>query len=530
MARTKSHVKSQPNQTNQARKLDLNRSSQSASWRAKLDQCWHELSQLSWLQRAWLLAPVMMWFSYQPRIALGDNTTMNYELSLALIYVAILALIGLPNIWRGRRDLCRNKFVWLVTAFVIWSGLTVLWSANLARGVLTFGVTGLLYLILLAALVERQQLSRIKHWLANILIATAVLISLLALVQMIVGVWITNRDSLWLCAGCVAKTFGFVRPNVFAIEPQFLGNLLLAPSLILLRRLLVRDRLNAPNIICFVVVTLGLFLAMSRGAIFALGGGVLVLWAVNGRRWRRGFSMGLLIVTGGLALATQGALAAINPHLDETFGGAVAKSINQMSLGVIKLPWLKNESVATGNSVTSELSNHDNRSSQTIQLNQSANFPASSAESDKSTTYDGYVAESTDVRVGLSKLALMAWQHSGPWRMMTGSGLGSAGIAMARYSGSSYEKEIVQNEFVEVLLERGAIGLALLLAILGYLAYLMVRRHQAWTLAIILAYLIQWCFFSGLPNALHNYLVATVLVSSVILPLQNTDFSSKEKL
>ncbi|MEI6481519.1 MAG: hypothetical protein WCO19_04420, partial [Candidatus Saccharibacteria bacterium] len=65
--------------------------------------------------------------------------------------------------------------------------------------------------------------------------------------------------------------------------------------------------------------------------------------------------------------------------------------------------------------------------------------------------------------------------------------------------------EIVQNEYIEILLENGVIGFSVFIVILGILMYRL--RHQRWLWAIVLAFLIQWNFFSGYPNALHIYVI-----------------------
>ena len=77
--------------------------------------------RLSLLERLWLIAPIMIWFSYLPRISLAEDSTMNYELSLTLIYVVILAIVGLPRVWRYRLELRQSGLVRLASAFIVWS-------------------------------------------------------------------------------------------------------------------------------------------------------------------------------------------------------------------------------------------------------------------------------------------------------------------------------------------------------------------------------------------------------------------------
>ena len=65
------------------------------------------ITKLNWLQRLWLLAPICVWFSYRPVISLSADDTMNYELSIALIYVVVLAIVSLPVTWRDRKRLIK---------------------------------------------------------------------------------------------------------------------------------------------------------------------------------------------------------------------------------------------------------------------------------------------------------------------------------------------------------------------------------------------------------------------------------------
>ena len=419
---------------------------------------------------------------------------MNFELSLALIYCVVLALTGLPLIWRSRDVLARSSIVLSFGVFILWSATTIIWSDNPLRGVLSVGIAGVLWLILLAVLADRKRVQKLAPVLAKLLLLATMIICALELAQFVGGIWLSRREPLLLCLGCSAVQFGFVRPNVFAIEPQFLGNMLLLPTLILTRRLIIK-RWSRQNVLMFMIALSGLFLTMSRGAIYAFVIGAIVLAVVYYKQWRRLLSgIGLTVAVFVIALAMQGFAAALNPHLTESLGGAIAKVVSQLSLGVINL---------------------DKPSKSNV--NADANVPeqaTAKASNEAKPRYDGYVAESTDVRTNFSKVALSVWS-SNPRNMLIGVGVGGAGVAMARYEHSDWSKEIVQNEFVEVLMERGVIGLGLLLLLIGMIMYVLWRSHNVWAWAILIAYLVQYCFFSGLPNALHVYVAVAVLLGAL---------------
>lgn len=446
--------------------------------------------RLSLLERLWLMAPIMIWFSYLPQISLAEDGTMNYELSLALIYVVILAIVGLPRVWHHRSELRQSRLVWSASAFVGWSGLCVIWSDNRTRGLLTFAVYATLYLVFLALVAERRLLCQLLPKLVKVAIRATASACLLAIIQIILGTFVVaDRHTLGLCAGCVAGQFGFIRPNLLAIEPQFLGSLLLAPLLYITYLTLRGKHSYAKQPLLLVLMLTTLWLTLSRGAIYAYLASLVVMILLV-RKWRRMPAVvGLVALSLVICLICQGALASANLRIDSSFTQAVSTSLNHLSMGIIRLPY---------------------------QRKSPTSLPSIPREHDKQPAYHGYVAESTNVRLSLTKTALAAWRSNRLGQQLFGTGLGSAGIVLARQTGSRYQKEIVQNEFVEVLLERGLVGLALLGGLVVLYGRLCFQRRDYLALAILVAYLTQWCFFSGLPNALHIYLVLALLSAKLL--------------
>lgn len=446
--------------------------------------------RLSLLERLWLMAPIMIWFSYLPRISLAEDGTMNYELSLTLIYVVILAIVGLPRVWHHRSELRQSRLVWPASAFVGWSGLCVIWSDNRTRGLLTFAVYATLYLIFLALVAERRLLCQLLPKLVRVAIRATASACLLAIIQIILGTFVVaDRHTLGLCAGCVAGQFGFIRPNLLAIEPQFLGSLLSAPLLYITYLTLRGKHDYAKQPLLLVLMLTTLWLTLSRGAIYAYLASLIVIILLV-RKWRRMLAVvGLVALSLVICLICQGTLAGANPRIDSSFTQAVSTSLNHLSMGIIRLPYQRKSPTSP---------------------------PLIPREHDKQPAYRGYVAESTNVRLSLTKTALAAWRSNRLGQQLFGTGLGSAGIVLARQTGSQYQKEIVQNEFVEVLLERGLVGLALLGGLVVLYGRLCFQRRDYLALAILVAYLTQWCFFSGLPNALHIYLVLALLSAKLL--------------
>lgn len=439
--------------------------------------------RLDVFEKILLFAPIFIWFSYYPRANFGGDSTMYFKLSLTMVYVLVLSIAGLPKILKNWRSIVRQPAFWIVSIFLLWQAISLFWSANLVRGCLTLGVSGMLFLILLACIQRKGKIREMLPALTRLLMISAVFVGLLAVLQMIFGLWLP-KDQALLCNGCVAAQFGFVRPNVFAIEPQFLGSLLLAPILILAHIILSKKSGKREKLILWFLIFV-LFLTLSRGAIFAFGVGLLVLFAVHYQQIKNIIvTIGITIASLIMAIGWQGFLAAINDNYDQTFSEAVSVSVNQLSMGLINLELPDN-------------------TSQTVE---------SSAETteagDNEPAFDGYVEESTNVRLNLSQTALEAWS-SNLHTMLFGTGLGSAGIVMSETNPALGSREIVQNEYIEVLLERGLIGFMLFAIVIASLVHSV--RRQKWLWAVILAFMVQWNFFSGYPSALHIYLLLIVI-------------------
>ena len=87
--------------------------------------------------------------------------------------------------------------------------------------------------------------------------------------------------------------------------------------------------------------------------------------------------------------------------------------------------------------------------------------------------------------------------------------LGSAGVSLHQaYPQVLGAKEIVQNQYASLALETGLLGLILLaITIIQIIKKLRLSRDWLLFLSLILAYALSLLFFSGLPNALHVYLL-----------------------
>ena len=623
------------------------------------------------------LLPAVLFFSYYPVISLGASSSMNLELSLPLIWLVLFDLVAFANLFTlaprqpipekrpprhpvpknsparaavSKAKVLKNlpgisdRRIFLFSLFPFYLTLSVFWSRNPLRGLLTAGIAWLLFfaifaIIYLLPLLQEENtpspqttqvstsLSRAQkssnpqpalqppknlksHLLASLFLSAAA-VCVFCFIQSILDTCGFPRSETLLCAGCTYRSFGFPHPSGFAIEPQFMGNLLLAPTLTALYLLVFRPRLARAKdgfakgsgatartsaaalqrqalatrlerrqtfalTLFALLFSTTLFFTFSRGAIYAYAVALLTLFVFA--LIRRQFRLSLIVIpvaTFLLSLSLQGTFAHFGPT-SETFTSAVTKSIHQLSLGIIDLRSLaktpenvKNpentktpedarisdsletspadqppETVITDlDDVLDDLNNHLKPDSELSNLTH---------DLEQETTYfEGYVAESTNIRLGLNEIAL-ATVLQDPQTLIFGAGLGGAGVAMfeAFPEKVGSPKEIVQNETFSLLLETGLVGLFLahFIIVLAFLAPLLpqkfidgrdaspinsaelqgknffqreiyrLKTSDFWShptlpllAALIVAYLVTLQFFSGLPNALQIYLMPPFL-------------------
>lgn len=210
----------------------------------------------------------------------------------------------------------------------------------------------------------------------------------------------------------------------------------------------------------------------------------LILWPV-------------IILSFVVTLNLQGLLTEVGPTND-TYVDGVSKVINHLSLGIIDL---RGEDVSEGDEMDDGSAVRENE--QDVQV----------AQDTQDAVFDGYVEESTNIRMQLTEAAMTVWASD--FRIaMVGVGIGGAGQAMYDAGLTESPKEIVQNEYASLLVEVGVVGMALVI----FTAVMVVRwviknggESSPLLLTVMLAYAITLMFFSGFANALQVYLLPAVL-------------------
>ncbi len=457
-----------------------------------------------------LSLPFLLFFSYHPIIPLGSTENMNLELSLPLLWLALYTVLSLPDMLSFLQHLGFKKSL-VLAAFPLYLATSLLWSDNPLRTALTAGIIVCLIISVCTFPAMLKKHPSLRRKLPNSLLLSAVLISIFCWVQCLLDVLGAPREVTLLCQGCTYQSFGFPHPNGFAIEPQFMGSLLLAPIALSFYYLFTAEQSSSRNryLLLTFFLTTTLFLVFSRGAIYSfLAAAVVVIAALIIKKSSSSLvkpllALPIILVAFLTALAAQGLLAQIAPTSDN-FTTAVAKSVHQLSLG--KIDFRQSSPVTTDAQPSTAEPNSDTT-------------PVNTSEPANTPHFSGYVAESTDYRLSLNEIALETWtKDSGT--ILTGVGLGAAGPAMYRTESSlGSPKEIVQNEYISLILETGLFGIFfLILTIVAIFVSIKnsspldktptkTRTERIFLAALTLAFLLALNFFSGLPNALHIYLL-----------------------
>ena len=183
-----------------------------------------------------LIMPLALFLSYHPIISLGSDAAMNFEINIAEIWLILFFLASLPFIKNIVKFYGPKKLA-LAALVPAYFTLSIIWSTNRVRTLLT---AGLFWLIIFAALSliywlrtnSYDKKTCLTKKLSAALLITSIGFSIFCWVQCFLDLAGVGREYTLLCPGCVSTKFGFPHPNGFAIEPQFMGNLLIAPVLL----------------------------------------------------------------------------------------------------------------------------------------------------------------------------------------------------------------------------------------------------------------------------------------------------------
>lgn len=451
-----------------------------------------------------LCLPAILFLSNFPLLQFGENASMHFKLNLPLLWLGLFSLLSVKTAVSYFKAHLKTPLL----GFPIVLMISCLTSINPIRALFTFLVVSCLVISIIALSEFFHQMPAPKkpqflNQLKRIFLTSSAIISLFCVLQLLTDALGLSNAITRICSNCTTQIFGFPHANGLAIEPQFMGSLLIAPLFFALNSLLENKNKKSQIKLTLVVILIfmALLLTLSRGAIFSV---VIALFflLVFLKSFKKTLKIaGLTTISVILALVFQGSLATVGPT-NTSFEQAVSTAVNQLTLGKIAL---------VDNQAQSKPENNSESIKRPTELTKNPiEIPA---ESTKGPTprFTGYVAESTDRRLELATFALKI-TAAHPTNTLFGTGLGSAGTEMYVHfpKQQGHEKEIVQNQYLETILEIGIIGLILLILSLVTFIKLSSFNFEPYTVATLLAFVISLCFFSGYPNALHIYLLPVI--------------------
>ena len=90
--------------------------------------------------------PLVLFFSYFPVISFGKSESMYFEISLPMIWLVLFDVLTFVMLVRRKKLLCDLKKWWMWLLFPVWILVSVVWSLNIVRGILTVGILWLVIL------------------------------------------------------------------------------------------------------------------------------------------------------------------------------------------------------------------------------------------------------------------------------------------------------------------------------------------------------------------------------------------------
>lgn len=451
-----------------------------------------------------LCLPAILFLSNFPLLQFGENSSMHFKLNLPLLWLGLFSLLSVKTAVSYFKAHLKTPLLGFPIILII----SCLTSINPIRALFTFLVVSCLAISIIALSEFFHQMPAPKkpqflNQLKRIFLTSSAIISLFCVLQLLTDALGLSNAITRICSNCTTQIFGFPHANGLAIEPQFMGSLLISPLFFALNSLLENKNKKSQIKLTLVVILIfmALLLTLSRGAIFSVTVALFLLLIFLKSLKKTLKIAGLTTISVILALVFQGSLATVGPT-NTSFEQAVSTAVNQLTLGKIALVDNQAQSKPENNS--------ESIKSPTELTKNPIEIPA---ESTKGPTprFTGYVAESTDRRLELATFALKI-TAAHPTNTLFGTGLGSAGTEMYVHfpKQQGHEKELVQNQYLETILEIGIIGLILLILSLVTFIKLSSFNFEPYTVATLLAFVISLCFFSGYPNALHIYLLPVI--------------------
>jgi hypothetical protein len=427
-------------------------------------------------------------FTFNPSISIPMQGFISFRLGLYQIAVAVFVLLMLPVIWQLRGQWSKRYSLVIPLGILVLLTLTSpLRSLNIPRSLLLSSAIVLLLLLLLSGwayavtFFSKANYSKISQAIVRV----SMLVGIFALLQLVANTF--AQSTLGLCANCGATVLGFPRVNGFSAEPQFFANALL-PAILLLLAKLLQDRSRWYMYVSFGFLVSIVMVSLSRGGIAAMIVGCIVLTLTQLIRkkllWHRLILTsisGLVAVVLGIALLTVSATIRYHRNNQMISKATFSTIIEQMSGGVINLPY---------NDVVS-----------TPQNNQVQSFQSPGVI--KASETDREHAASTGI----------AWWHKDTVTTLIGLGAGNLGSFAHQQDASIPLSFTIYVQYIFMLVEFGLLGLLSFAYLLGVAIVYAWRRARQTTVvfelalpAILVAFAFQYVFFGTYINVPYIWL------------------------
>jgi hypothetical protein len=251
----------------------------------------------------------------------------NDEVNLLLPLYAVIAGLGLALAWallhgdRRAREL--GPVALPVAAFVVWAGLSMLWTVDVRRGAIFLGAFVLPFGLLAIGFARLPWRGRWLTWLWTGLVATALAYAAVGGYQ-----WLT-RDVFWNPSVKVFNAYApFFRVNSVFWDPSVYGRYLTVAILASLAGILlggVRGWRVAGLYAVVVVTWLGLLISFSQSSFVALAAGIVVAVAVAWGRKATAALVALGAVSAVVVLAV--------PQIRHELVGKSRSGVNRITSG-----------------------------------------------------------------------------------------------------------------------------------------------------------------------------------------------------
>jgi putative inorganic carbon (HCO3(-)) transporter len=249
------------------------------------------------------------------------------EVNLLLPLYAVIGGLALSLAWSllhgDERSRELGPVAWALAAFVVWTGMSVIWAVDVRRAAIFLGAFVLPFGLLAIGFARLPWRGRWLTWLWGGLVATALAYAAVGGYQ-----WVT-RDVFWNPSVKVFNAYApFFRVNSVFWDPSVYGRYLTVAILASLAGILlggVRGWRIAGLYGVVVATWLGLLISFSQSSFVALASGIVVAVAVA---WGRRATFALI----GLGAVTLAVMLAV-PQIRDELVGKSHSGVNRVTSG-----------------------------------------------------------------------------------------------------------------------------------------------------------------------------------------------------